>query len=283
MVFSSTIFLFLFLPCVLAAYFLTPRKLGNLVLLLASLLFYAWGETFYVGIMLLSIASNFVFGRWISKHGKTSKGRWALGSAIAVNLGILWVFKYANFVVDNVNTLLGWFGSAPILLEPVHLPIGISFFTLQAISFLMDVYRGDARPPRNVIDLALYISLFPQLIAGPIVRYQQLAEQLRHRTHSFEKFSGGVLLFQLGLAKKLLLADPAGRVADAAYAISTEPRIRKTSVATSTRPMYLPITNCRRVSGFESTVRAVRPSISSATATLAVQITTSRARSPGGR
>ena len=207
MVFSSTIFLFLFLPCVLAAYFLTPRKLGNLVLLLASLLFYAWGETFYVGIMLLSIASNFVFGRWISKHGKTSKGRWALGSAIAVNLGILWVFKYANFVVDNVNTLLGWFGSAPILLEPVHLPIGISFFALQAISFLMDVYRGDARPPRNVIDLALYISLFPQLIAGPIVRYQEISESLRERRTRATDFAEGVRRFILGLGKKVLIAN----------------------------------------------------------------------------
>ena len=212
MVFSSTIFLFLFLPCVLALYALSPRRIGNHVLLAASLLFYAWGERFYVGVMVLSILLNYRFGHWIERSRGGPAGRRSLAVSIAVNLGLLWFFKYTNFLVANVNQVLEWSGSAPLDVPPVHLPLGISFFTLHALSFLMDVYRGDARAPRSLVDLALYIALFPQLIAGPIVRYREIDHQLRDRHSRVDDFAEGVRRFVLGLGKKALIAnqlDPA--------------------------------------------------------------------------
>ncbi len=219
MVFSSTIFLFLFLPCVLALYALTPRRAGNLVLLAASLLFYAWGERFYVGVMLVSILANHGFGRWIGRTRGTPAARRALFVGVAANLGILWTFKYTNFVFENLNGVLVALDHAPLAHAPVHLPIGISFFTLQAISFLVDVYRGDARPPRGVSDVALYISLFPQLIAGPIVRYQEVDDEIRSRRTSVQGFADGVRRFVLGLGKKVLIANALDPATSAIFAL----------------------------------------------------------------
>jgi len=222
MVFSSTIFLFLFLPVVLAAYFLTPRLFKNLLLLVASLFFYAWGEGFYVGIMFASILVNYLAADQINRFRSTPRGTTFLVVAVIANLGLLAYFKYANFVVDNLNAVLSGLGFAPITMDPVHLPIGISFFTFQALSYVIDVYRKDAQAQSNPINVALYISLFPQLIAGPIVRYRDIAHQITARTHTLSLFSEGAQRFIIGLAKKVLIANPLGLVADQIFAIPTE-------------------------------------------------------------
>ncbi|MEE4192101.1 MAG: MBOAT family protein, partial [Halieaceae bacterium] len=167
MVFSSTTFLFAFLPLVLFAMLLSPRGVRNLVLLLLSLLFYAWGELQYVLLMLASIALNYLFGSCIhrARQEQLNAKAWLVTGIIA-NLGLLAYFKYANFLADNWNWILGQLGAPALELAPVHLPLGISFFTFQAMSYLLDVYRGDAQHDRNPINIALYIALFPQLIAG---------------------------------------------------------------------------------------------------------------------
>ena len=219
MVFSSPIFLFLFLPLVLAFYFAVPKRAKNGVLLGASLLFYAWGETFFVGVMLISIAANYLCGMAIDKNRHTPAARRFLGVGIAANLGLLASFKYANFLVDNLNAGLAGLGMTPVALDPVHLPIGISFFTFQAMSYVVDVYRDDAPVRRNPFHVALYIALFPQLIAGPIVRYRQVAEQIVSRVTSLDDFAYGVRRFVIGLGKKVLIANPLGACADQVFAI----------------------------------------------------------------
>lgn len=224
MVFSSPIFLFGFLPIILFAYYLSPRTIKNFVLLLASLIFYAWGEVFYVGVMITSIISNYVFGKLIygalqrNKQDTSAKIYITLG--VIVNIGLLISFKYANFITDNVNVIFALFEISPIELQPVHLPLGISFFTFQAISYIVDVYRKEVRAQNNIFNLALYISLFPQLIAGPIVRYHDVSSQITDRSHSIELFASGVQRFIFGLAKKMLLANPLGEVADNVFALS---------------------------------------------------------------
>ena len=218
MVFSSTVFLFLFLPIVLLGYFLMPRALRNLFLLIASLFFYAWGEGFYVALMLTSVALNYIAGRLIDRYRDEHAGKLILGVTVAINLLLLGSFKYANFLVDNLNVLLAPLGM-PIALDPVHLPIGISFFTFQAMSYVIDVYRREAEVQYNPINSALYIALFPQLIAGPIVRYHDVAKQLVSRTVTLDGFSSGVGLFIIGLGKKMLIANPMGEVADKVFAI----------------------------------------------------------------
>lgn len=206
--------MFLFLPAVLAGYFLLPRlTLRNLLLLAASLFFYAWGELQYVAILLVSIAANTVFGTRIHR----SRGRmrkWNLAIAVGVNLGLLGYFKYANFVLHNVNALLTAFGASAFAYNEVHLPLGISFFTFQAISYIVDVYRRDAEVQENVLNLALYISLFPQLIAGPIVRYGFIAGELDNRSVRLDDVATGVRRFTVGLAKKVLIANTVGKAAD---------------------------------------------------------------------
>lgn len=192
--------------------------------MLASLLFYAWGEVFYVGIMITSIFSNYIFGKLIysaqqnENHKISPKIHVTLG--IIVNIGLLISFKYANFIADNVNTLLTLFNISPVELEPVHLPLGISFFTFQAISYIVDIYRKEVKAQNNIYNLALYISLFPQLIAGPIVRYHDVAAQIVYRSHSIELFSSGVQRFIIGLSKKMIIANPMGEVADNVFALS---------------------------------------------------------------
>ena len=211
MLFSSTVFLFVFLPAVLLGYYILPgQKLRNLFLLAASLFFYAWGEPVYVFLMLFSIAANFLLGLWIHRSGKA---RGPLVLAVVLNLGILFFFKYLDFTIENLNALFGT-SLAPVGLS---LPIGISFFTFQALSYCIDVFRGTAEVQRNVLDLGLYISFFPQLIAGPIVRYNSVAQQIRSRKTDPELFRQGVERFILGFAKKVLLANNLSIVAERAF------------------------------------------------------------------
>jgi len=207
MVFSSILFLFFFLPLTLLLYYLSPRSLRNAILLLVSLVFYAWGEAFYVLLMLISISINYLAGLGIAHFRYRG---WLLGFAVAANLCLLFYFKYANFICNNLNAGLG----LGLNLETVHLPIGISFFTFQAISYLIDVYRGEAPAQQKPIDLALYIALFPQLIAGPIVRYHDVAAQIASRFVDAALFASGTRRFIVGLAKKVLLANVLGAAAD---------------------------------------------------------------------
>ena len=216
MLFSSSVFLFIFLPAVLLGHFLLRgQRARNLLLLAASLFFYAWGEPVYVFLMLFSICANYALGRGIdAKQGRGRKALLVL--AVAVDLGILFVFKYLDFTIENLNALLG-LRIAPVRLS---LPIGISFFTFQALSYCIDVYRGAAEVQRNILDLGLYISFFPQLIAGPIVRYNTVAQQIRQRTVDAEGFQQGVKRFIIGLAKKILLANNLSIAAERAFALA---------------------------------------------------------------
>ena len=219
MVFSSPTFLFLFLPILLGVYLLSPVRLKNLVLLVASLYFYAWGEGYFVLVMLASILGNFFLGLLIESRRSKPAGKWWVAAAISANLLLLISFKYANFIADNATVLLALFSLPAIEIAPVHLPIGISFFTFQAMSYIIDIYRGTNPAQRNPVDLALYISLFPQLVAGPIVRYHDIAAQIVNRRITTEDFSIGSRRFIGGFAKKMLIANPLGEVADRIFAL----------------------------------------------------------------
>ena len=208
MLFSSIPFLFYFLPCVLLAYAITPKKLKNVTLLISSLIFYAWGEPRLVVLMLLTVLGGYGLGLLTEAYPKHKKLFLAL--AVGLSLGFLGYFKYVDFFIENINKATHL--SIPLL--KVSLPIGISFYTFQLLSYNVDVYRGKVAAQRNFIDLAAYISLFPQLIAGPIVRYSDVASQLRHRTHSWDKAAVGVRRFILGLSKKVLIANTLGEVCE---------------------------------------------------------------------
>ena len=220
MVFSSPIFLFLFLPLVLGVYLLLPRKTWNLWLLLASLFFYAWGEKLYTLIMLASISANYVFGLLIEQQRGRPAMKPVMVAAVVVNLLLLIGFKYANFLVTSLNALLSPFGVSPLQLAPVHLPIGISFFTFHALSYVIDVYRADARGQKNFIRVALYVTLFPQLIAGPILRFHQVADQFVSRHINLPLFAAGVRRFLVGFAKKVLIANTLAIPADALFGVA---------------------------------------------------------------
>lgn len=211
MLFSSITFLFAFLPLVLVCYYVSPRKIRNLILLIFSLLFYAWGEPKYILVMSVSILVGYLSGLLTEKllrQEKRKAARAAMLLSVAVNLGILLFFKYSNFFISNINHV---FGTEMKLLE-IALPLGISFYTFQILSYSVDVYRGEVRAQKNLIHLAAYITLFPQLIAGPIVRYQTVAEQLTERKESFDHFGEGAKRFVTGLGKKVLLANTIGEV-----------------------------------------------------------------------
>ena len=203
MLFSSIPFLYYFLPCVILLYLIAPKCLKNTVLLLASLVFYAWGEPKYVVLMTVTVLLGYVLGLLIERF----KGKWPaklfLILSLAVDLGFLAYFKYADFFISNFNAVTG----LSVSLLNIALPVGISFYTFQILSYTVDVYRGDAKAQRNPINLATYIALFPQLIAGPIVRYSDIALQLDERKHSMEKIALGVRRFIIGLGKKILIAD----------------------------------------------------------------------------
>ena len=211
MLFSSVPFLFYFLPAALLIYFAAPRQLKNAVLLLASLFFYAWGEPKYMLLMLVSIVQGYGFGLLIEKHRGQKASKVFLTLSILVSLGLLGYFKYADFFLSSVNAVTGL--SLPLL--KLSLPIGISFYTFQVLSYVIDVYRGKTAAQRNFIDLAAYVSLFPQLIAGPIVRYSDVAAELKSRTHSVSAAAEGVRRFTVGFAKKILLANQFGALASA--------------------------------------------------------------------
>ena len=218
MVFSSVLFLFLFFPIALAGYYLIPTiRLKNLWLLLTSLWFYAWGELRYLPLLLSSIGINYGFGLLIARFPKKSRPRFlALALAVAVNLGLLVYFKYWVFLLTNLNPLLGKLGH-PVTVPIIPLPLGISFFTFHALSYLIDVSRGQVEVQKSPFRLALYISLFPQLVAGPIVRYGHVAHELATRKHSWEELAYGIHRFVIGLAKKVLIANVVGAVADKCF------------------------------------------------------------------
>ncbi|WP_422658858.1 MBOAT family O-acyltransferase [Paenibacillus sp. EC2-1] len=211
MLFSSLLFLFVFLPLVLALYYISPWRIKNLILFLSSLIFYAWGEPVYIVIMLISTITDYSFGLLLSRPGLSAVQRkWIVVSSVVVNLGLLSYFKYADFLIGNVNELLG----TNIPLTDLPLPIGISFYTFQSMSYIIDVYRGTAKAQRNWIDFGTFVALFPQLVAGPIIQYNSIAEQLRKRSMNTEKFAQGVRRFTIGLAKKVLLANNIGLLWD---------------------------------------------------------------------
>ncbi len=221
MVFSSAIFLFWFLPLTLAVHFLLPRWARNTWLLLASLLFYGWGEPRIVFLMLACVGYNYVFGLVLGWVRDVRARHWILAAAIAANLAPLIIYKYTNFLVANLNDMLGWCGAAPLYVKHVMLPIGISFFTFQAMSYTLDVYRRETPVQYNLFKLALYIALFPQLIAGPIVRYHDIALQLATRVITLDRCASGIQRFLIGLGKKVLIANTVAKAADAIFALPT--------------------------------------------------------------
>ena len=213
MVFSSPVFLFLFLPIVLIVYFFLNKSAKNIFLLIASLFFYAWGEGILVLLMIFSICINYLGGLGISATNGALK-QVVLLSAVAINLAFLLYYKYLNFFLENLQQA-GFLQN--LYVDQIVLPIGISFFTFQSISYLVDVYRGEAMVQRSPFDLGLYISLFPQLIAGPIVRYHDIDRQIQSRSHNASLFSRGVIRFIRGFAKKMIIANPMALLADQAF------------------------------------------------------------------
>ena len=220
MLFSSLIFLYAFLPCTLLAYFLTPRRGKNPVLLLASLLFYAWGEPRYLILILLNILLGFTAGLGIHRFRGRLLGRLFLLTSVAGSLGLLCCFKYGDFFLSAINGALG----ISLPLWRLALPVGISFYTFQILSYTIDLYRGDVEVQRNPVSFALYVALFPQLIAGPIVRYRDVAQELQERKHSTAMAYEGACRFLVGLGKKVILANNLGLLCQS-YRSSADPTV----------------------------------------------------------
>ncbi len=213
MVFSTPLFLFVFLSLTLLVYYLVPRCLRNLVLLCSSLFFYYWGEQDYVNIMFLSTAIDFIHGMLVERckaKGNDKGARWAVASSVVFNLALLFFFKYWDFIASSLQAV--GLNFMPVL--NIHLPIGISFYTFQTMSYTIDVYRGDTRAQRNVLNFGTFVTLFPQLIAGPIIKYKDLGDQIDRRNTTTEKFASGVQIFMVGLGKKLLIANNVGMLWD---------------------------------------------------------------------
>jgi len=236
MVFSSELFLFYFLPCALGLYYLSRGRGRNFVLSALSYLFYGWANPLFMVLMIASTTVDYICGRvmtgdfgvdraaepaLLERGGlRTRRQRMAVFVSVLSNLSLLGFFKYFNFATDNYSALvdvLGLPGLSIDLAIRITLPLGISFYTFQSMSYTIDVYRGDARAIRNPIDFACYVSMFPQLVAGPIIRFSEVADQLLHRSHTVEKFSRGVAFFALGMGKKIILANPCGKIADLAF------------------------------------------------------------------
>ncbi len=211
MLFSSNVFLFAFLPVVLLLYFICPRRLRNPVLLLWSLVFYGWGEPVYLFLMIATILLNYGFGLWIhKKQAAGEKAKLPLVLGVVANLVILGFFKYAGFFVQQLQAVVPFLSG--VKAPEISLPIGISFYVFQSMSYVIDVYRNDAPVQKNPLTFGTYVTLFPQLIAGPIVRYKDVAEQMETRRENVHDFASGVQLFVLGLGKKVLLANPMGNL-----------------------------------------------------------------------
>lgn len=219
MLFTEPTFLFLFLPVLLWLYRGCPKSLRNALLAFASLVFYAWGEKEYTVVILLSIILNYGFGLCVSPSRSAKFRKIALILGITINLGMLAFFKYANFILDNLNGLLEPLGMTPIELDPVYLPVGISFFTFQSMSYVIDVYRCEVKPQKNLLTLGLYVSLFPQLIAGPIVRYADVCAEIADRSASIKNFASGSRRFIIGLGKKMIIANTVAWPADRIFAL----------------------------------------------------------------
>ena len=236
MVFSSELFLFWFLPLALALYFAARGRGRHLVLTLLSYVFYGWSNPVFMLLMMLSTAIDYVAGRVMSDgfrappHAelpllepgapRRRTQHLAVTASVISNLALLACFKYFNFATDSYDAVVSALGLPGLSLDlavRITLPLGISFYTFQSMSYTIDVYRGEARAIRNVLDFACYVSMFPQLVAGPIIRFSEVADQLRHRSHTVEKFARGTAFFALGMSKKILLANPCGSVADAAF------------------------------------------------------------------
>jgi len=220
MVFSSETFLFLFLPAFLAGYYLTPPKYRNLTLLLESYLFYGWWRVDFLGLLILNTTWCYVFSQLTFRHMGTFKARLYCGIGVTGCLALLGVFKYLNFFVDSFAALWGTTAEGLGVHWHLLLPIGISFYVFHSVSYLVDVVRGDAKPTKNIIDFAAFLALFPQLVAGPILRFKDLAPQFINRQHSWELFNAGWTRFLIGLAKKVLIADSVAPLADAMFALS---------------------------------------------------------------
>jgi len=236
MVFSSHLFVFYFLPLALAVYYLLPGRAKHLGLTLSSYLFYGWANPAFMGLMLASTVVDYFCGLTIASQGRgsfwqppkplerggprTRRQKRAVVVSVVVNLSLLGFFKYFNFAVDNFSSLFALLGFEVAGMDTVMrvvLPLGISFYTFQSMSYTIDVYRGDAGALRNFVDFACYVSLFPQLVAGPIIRFAEIDDQLASRTHTVAKFARGVAFFSLGMAKKILIANPCGKVADSVF------------------------------------------------------------------
>ncbi|MEX0887255.1 MAG: MBOAT family protein [Phycisphaeraceae bacterium] len=230
MVFSSHLFVFYFLPVALALYYCLPHRGKHVALTLVSYLFYGWANPIFVVLMAASTAVDYVCGRVIARGRpgrlvpagapRSAVQKWAVAVSVVSNLALLGVFKYFNFTVDSYNHMLGAIGLEAGQWDTVlrlTLPLGISFYTFQSMSYTIDVYRGQAKAMRNPIDFACYVSMFPQLVAGPIIRFREVAAQLEHRAYYAHRFARGVAMFSLGMAKKVLLANPCGRVADTVF------------------------------------------------------------------
>ncbi|MBM3213402.1 MBOAT family protein [Candidatus Poribacteria bacterium] len=228
MVFSSHIFVYYFLPAALAAYFIAPRRVRHLVLTIASYVFYGWANPKFVFLMfastLVDYACGLVIGRAAESLASSRIRHAAVAVSVVTNLSLLGFFKYFNFGLDNYNAFVSSLGLTAARWETalrVTLPLGISFYTFQSMSYTIDVYRGKAEPLTNFVDFACYVSMFPQLVAGPIIRFSSVADQLRNRSHTVAKFARGAALFSLGMSKKVLLANPCGKIADTAFGASS--------------------------------------------------------------
>ncbi|MGX4598566.1 MBOAT family O-acyltransferase [Faecalimicrobium sp. JNUCC 81] len=217
MLFSSVTFLFFFIPTVFTLYYLSPSKMKNYILLFFSIVFYSWGGLLYLPLLIISIIANYIFGLKIDKYkNNDNKKKNTLIVAIIFNILFLGVFKYTNFITDNINTIFNTAINIPI----IPLPIGISFYTFQAMSYVVDVYRKDGKVQKNIFNLALYISMFPQLVAGPIVRYQSVDDQITHREHNMDKFNLGMERFIRGLFKKVIISNSVGELSTLIYSLS---------------------------------------------------------------
>lgn len=222
MVFSSTVFLFIFLPLVLAGYYLLDKRFRNIFLLIMSLLFYAWGEPRFVFVMIGSIILNYIYALLVNKfRDKKVLAKVIIFCMIISNIMIFWIFKYAGFTISNVNYLLNTNFKVP----DIALPIGISFFTFQAISYVIDVYYKKGEVQKNPLNVGLYISFFPQLIAGPIVRYETVADEIKERKESWELFCIGTERFVFGLGKKVLLSNSLAVIADRCFDYISSPEV----------------------------------------------------------
>jgi alginate O-acetyltransferase complex protein AlgI len=222
MLFTSNLFVFLFLPVALGLYYLASRRYRNVILLALSLLFYAWGEPKFVAAMIASIIFNYVFALAVDwRHNNGLSARWLMYIAVAANLAFLFVYKYLNFTVDIINlNPVGYHIPEP----KIALPIGISFFTFQAMSYVVDVYRQDVPAQKKPWNVALYVAFFPQLIAGPIVRYTTIEDQIYNRKESFADFSAGVKRFIIGFAKKIIIANNMALIAEKAFGMADAQR-----------------------------------------------------------